>query len=298
MTPASIYTKLLEEWDDLLRRRPTFREPLAGYRPILEAWASWPTGAAPPLEWDATESRARWERGVPLLAEAGPVLDAADVETLLAPALELVLTACPEDPSVRRFAEAWDHGAVRPSDLVPSGGGIGSGAVREALGLSSEVFGFLACAGLRPPLENLLTPARAHFTEDLWSLGVCPFCGGPPGFTDLLENGGRRLACHLCGSVWLFPRLRCPFCGSTKSEHFMKLQGEGPDEGYLISGCKNCNAYLKELDRRVRWNGGLALVEDWGSPHLDLVARRAGYWRAVPTLMDLQQARTSPPPRP
>ena len=67
----------------------------------------------------------------------------------------------------------------------------------------------------------------------------------------------------------------------------MRLEPEDRDQGYLILGCNGCKAYLKELDRRVRWNGQSALVEDWGSPHLDLVASRAGYWRPVPTLLQL-----------
>jgi len=44
---------------------------------------------------------------------------------------------------------------------------------------------------------------------------------------------------------------------------------------------------VKEVDRRQRWNARTSIVEDWGSPHLDLVARRAGYWRAVPTLLEV-----------
>ena len=44
---------------------------------------------------------------------------------------------------------------------------------------------------------------------------------------------------------------------------------------------------MKEIDRRQRWNARSPLVEDWGSPHLDLVARRAGYRRAVPTLLEI-----------
>ena len=68
----------------------------------------------------------------------------------------------------------------------------------------------------------------------------------------------------------------------------MRFQGEEREEGYLLGACQACHGYVKELDRRVRWNAGSALVEDWGSPHLDLVARRRGYWRGIPTLVQLQ----------
>src|SRR5262249_46675594 len=72
-------------------------------------------------------------------------------------------------------------------------------------------------------------------------------------------------------------RVWCSFCGNTDSQGLRRLEPESGDEGYFISACTKCRGYLKELDRRVRWNGGPALVEDWGSPHLDLVARRSGY---------------------
>jgi len=40
-------------------------------------------------------------------------------------------------------------------------------------------------------------------------------------------------------------------------------------------------------ERRVRWNAGSALIEDWGSPHFDLTAHRTGYWRPIPTLVEV-----------
>src|SRR2546426_6826384 len=58
------YAKLLEEWNDLLTRRPTFREPLAPYRLVLEAWAEWPTEPVTPLRSEerrvGKECRSRW----------------------------------------------------------------------------------------------------------------------------------------------------------------------------------------------------------------------------------------------
>src|SRR5438093_865204 len=66
-----------------------------------------------------------------------------------------------------------------------------------------------------------------------------------------------------------------------------RLQAEGEDAGYVIAGCRACHAYVKELDRRERWNGGPPLLEDWGSPHLDVVARREGLVKPLPALLDL-----------
>ena len=276
---------LREAWDDLLRRRATLAETLAPYRAIIDAWAQ-PSRVAP-LAWSAGQCAAVWERGVPLLAEATVELDPEEMETWLAPAMDVVATLRPEEaPALQRFAEAWDAGELRPASLFPVQGRVG--VVGGEIGLDAGVVAFLSAAALRPPLERAFSACRDHPRDGVWELGVCPFCGGPPAFGDLIEDGRRRLACAVCGGDWIFARMRCPFCGETETKNLVRLEAaDAKEQGYIVSACRQCHGYLKELDRRVRWNGGPAAVEDWGTPHLDLVATRAGYWRPVPTLIQL-----------
>jgi FdhE protein len=275
---------LREAWRDLLARRHTLAPSLAPYGTLLDAWAGADPGVAP--SWKAADCHDRWQRGVPLLSGAPIDLGAEQIEPLLDVALALLASVAVAEPEcLRRFAEAWDAGRVRPESLLPQPGRVGS--IEDSHGLTPEAVSFLGCASLRPYLERLLEGSRAHLEDGAWELGACPFCGGPPGFGDILEDGRRRLACHLCGGGWIFPRLRCPFCGTDRTSDLGRLDLGGAEEGYFISTCAACRAYLKELDRRVRWNGGPALVEDWGSPHIDLAARRAGHWRPVPPLLCL-----------
>ena len=288
------YAKLLEEWEAVLARRPSFRELLAPSGEILAAWARWPADRLAPLRWSAAECGARWHRGVPLLADAPPpAIPADELEDLVVPAMELLAAIAPEGDAVRRFAEAWDRGEAGPADLFPGPGRVGSASVQQRLGLSSEFLAFLGAASLRPILEPYFADCRPHLDTHGWDLGICPFCGAPPGFADLLEDGKRRLACHLCGAGWIFSRLRCPYCGNRNAGDLLSFQAEDKEEGYAMTACRGCRGYLKELDRRVRWNAGSALIEDWGSPHLDLVAYRAGYWRAIPSLVQLQRPEDS-----
>ena len=281
-------TDLREEWTDLLGRRPEFRETLAVYEDLLEHWVRWSPVRLSPLPWGSAECRARWERGLPLLAEAPPAIHPAEIEDLLGAVMERV-AALREDAAtgLQRLAEAWDRGEIGPASLFPARGRVGSTAVADASGLPSDLLAVLAYGCLRPPFERYFGACRQHLDEHVWKLGLCPFCGGPAGFSDVLESGLRRLACHLCGGGWIFSRTRCPFCGNEESRDLVRLEAENREQGYVIHACERCHAYLKELDRRVRWNAQSALVEDWGSPHLDLVAKRAGYWRAVPTLVGL-----------
>ena len=255
------------------------------YTEILERWAAF-SPLLEPLSWPAERSRASWSRGVPLLAEAAPPLAAGDVEDLLGGVMEqLAALDSARAPALQRLAVAWDAGAVTPRALLPTREGIGDGTAEAASGLDADAVTVLACATLRPVLEAWLAPARAHFEGVEWGRGACPFCGAPPGFIDVIEGGHRRLACHFCGGAWGFAKLRCPLCGVEGTDALYRLRAEGADEGYVVSGCRRCHGYLKELDRRERWNGGPPLLEDWATPHLDVVARREGYRPAIPSLL-------------
>lgn len=261
------------------------RDSLAVYGAILAAWHAWSPDGVAALEWTTEACSERWARGVPLLAEhPGPVPPAA-VEDLIGSVMEILAAATDWGPGLQRFAEAWDRGDVGPSVLLPSRGRLVSAEAERISGLPAEALGVLAIAALRPALQHVLGRCHAHLTPHQWRLGVCPFCGAPPGFVDVVEDGRRRLACHLCGGAWAFAKVQCPFCGAGETRDLSRLEPEGRDQGYVISVCRRCHAYVKELDRRVRWDGGTALVEDWGSPHLDVAAARQGYWRATPSLL-------------
>lgn len=274
---------LREAWADLLRRRPAFADTLGVYGDLLEHWAS-AAVVVGPLGWPADDCRSRWARGVPLLVDAPPPLAAATVEESLSRVMELIAGLRPEAvEGLQRFAEAWDRGTITPTSLFPIRGRVG--IIDAVGGLDADLVAFLAVGSLRPWLEAYLSGCREHLGRGQWTLGVCPFCGAPPTFADVIEDGGRRLACSLCGGGWMFSRLRCPFCGNDDAKTLARLEPEAGDQGYFISTCNGCRAYLKELDRRVRWNGGPALVEDWGTPHFDLAAERQGYWRPAPPLL-------------
>jgi len=186
---------------------------------------------------------------------------------------------------LERFVRAWDGETIGPHDLLPAPGRIGSDAVTRLV--RADVAAVIAALVLRPPLDAYFARVRDALSDGDWTLGVCPFCGAPPGFADIVEDGRRRLACQMCGGAWPFSRTQCPFCGSHDTEQQVRLELGAADEGYFIAGCRACSSYLKELDRRTRWNGGPALVEDWGSPHYDVAARRQRYTRPAIALLEL-----------
>jgi hypothetical protein len=281
-------TDLREAWADLLRRRPSFGDTLAIYGGILEAWARWSPPASLTLAPAPEVWRVAWAGGTPLTAEAARALRREHVEDLVGAAMEALARLDPGmAAALEDFAAAWDGGRTGPAELLPSRARIGAEPEGSA-GLGADALAFVAGASLRPALEAFFAPAREAFAEGMWSLGICPFCGGPPGFIDVVEDGRRRMACHLCGGAWPFAKLRCPFCGVEGAAHQARLTPEeAREEGYVVTACRECRVYIKEVDRRSRWNAGPALIEDWGSPHFDLIARRQGYWRPIPSIVQL-----------
>jgi FdhE protein len=284
-------TDLREAWTEMLRRRNAFASTLAPYTDIVERWAASPV-TAPSATWTLDRCREIWQRGLPLAADTPPRLDAEAIEDLLGAAMEHLAAIAPaRGPALQRLAGAWDARALGADSLLPRRDGVGDGRVESATGLDADAVAFLASVALRPSLEAWLASAREHLAALTWDRGVCPFCGAPPGFIDVVEGGHRRLGCHFCGGDWGFAKLRCPLCGVEGTKDLYRLQAEAEDAGYVVSGCRACRGYLKELDRRERWNGGPPVLEDWATPHLDVIARREGYRKALPTLLDLAAAR-------
>jgi hypothetical protein len=277
---------LCAEWQGMLSRRTAMGDALSLWTPILEGWRDWDARGVTPLGWSDEECGQRWKSGVPLLADAEPTVPPETLEDLLGPLMErLALLSRDTAAALARFAEAWDAGIIGPSALFPSSGKEGL-ALRGELGVPDHLVGFLAHAGLRPLLEVWFARVRA-LPEGGWERGFCPWCGGAPSYGDLMEDGRRRLSCHLCGGSWPAARLTCPFCQARQSRDMVRLVAEGAEEGYFVEACLVCRGYLKGLDRRERWNGASPLVEDWGSPHLDYYAAREGYRRTTPSLAQL-----------
>ena len=285
------FAALRAEWAARIARHGDLATALGFWTPILDGWAAWRPAALAPLQWTAAECADRWKRGVSLIAEAKPELARPPIEELMGPLVERLAVAGTEEMhALRRFAEAWDAGAVGPGDLFPATGWAApdhaGGVLGKRLGVPGHFVALLAHAGLRPPLEGYFAAVR--FAPDgVWPSMACPWCGGPAAYAEIDARGGRRVACHLCGGCWAAAPGCCPFCERRQPGAVVAVLESSVEDGYFVEACDHCRGYLKGVDRRRRPTAGSALVEDWGSPHVDLHAAKRGYRRATPTLAHL-----------
>jgi hypothetical protein len=276
---------LRTEWETLLDRRADWRKPLGFWTRVLDAWAGWRPGDFRPLDWTPAACRERWGRGVPLLLEADLPLPREAIEGMIGPLIEpLALCGPDEEQALRAFARQWDDGAAGPADLLPLLGKGGSLGLGPARGGRVPLAAFLAQAGLRPPLETYFSRVRI-LPAGLWTASVCPWCGGSPGFVEIVADGGRRVCCHLCGGGWAPMATRCPWC--EEGDALVHLTGTAVEPGDIVEACRVCHGYVKGVDRRQRPTALSPLVEDWGSPHLDVLAMGSSYQRPTPSIAQL-----------
>lgn len=217
---------------------------------------------------DETALGDRLTRGLPLISfEQLPVdecgfaeLASAVVQLLLDYDSDLELEERPETPAQwwalarQRFDENRMQRRHDPPDVAQI-------AVDLALG---------------PYLAWVAERVMQHVQPELWGRGDCPVCGGAPDFATLGgDNGTRHLVCSRCESQWVFPRLMCPFCGT--SDHTMLSYYPGDDGVYRLYVCEACKAYLKTIDLREVTREIDLTVERITTVAMDAAARSAGY---------------------
>jgi formate dehydrogenase maturation protein FdhE len=129
---------------------------------------------------------------------------------------------------------------------------------------------------LKPYLEWAAEEVLRHLERERWKQGYCPVCGGAPDFAALdAETGSRRLLCSRCSSEWSYPRMKCPFCGTT--DHTKIFYYPGEKGVYRLYACRECMRYLKTIDLREVEGDVLLPVERITTIAMDAAARSEGY---------------------
>jgi FdhE protein len=129
---------------------------------------------------------------------------------------------------------------------------------------------------LKPYLEWAAEQVLQYVDQERWQRGHCPVCGGAPDLATLeAETGARHLLCSRCSSQWLYPRVKCPYCGTT--DHTKLFYYPSDDGVYRLYVCQECRRYLKTIDLREVEGEALLPVERITTVAMDAAARSEGY---------------------
>ncbi len=129
---------------------------------------------------------------------------------------------------------------------------------------------------LKPYLAWAADQVMPHVDQGHWRRDYCPACGGAPDFAVLDEEvGARRLVCSRCNAQWSYPRVGCPFCGT--SDHNQLSYYVGEDKSYRLYVCESCGRYLKTVDLRETTRVIQLPVERVTTLRMDAAAHQEGY---------------------
>ncbi len=149
-------------------------------------------------------------------------------------------------------------------------------ALSEGEESSSQLVDLAAGYALMPFLQRAAEVIMPHIKQEHWIERYCPVCGGQPEFAVLTEEAGaRHLLCSRCGSLWLYKRLECPFCGN--QDHTKLAYYPSEDEMYRLYTCQVCKRYLKAVDLRKARRKVHLPVEPLLTVAMDVAAQQEGY---------------------
>jgi FdhE protein len=151
---------------------------------------------------------------------------------------------------------------------------------------------FFAKAFLQPYARWLAESGARPMDRDLGDgENHCPFCGGPPQLSFLLnkeataESGNRDLLCSTCLSSWSFRRVVCANCGEERPSKLGYFQS--PEyEHVRVEACDTCRHYIKGIDL-TRLGLAVPLVDEVAAAPLDLWAQEHGYTKIELNLVGL-----------
>lgn len=264
--------------DEWLATHP-YLKPVAELHAAVDAVASGlsvPTIAIPRFENYLPDYRG----GVPLLQSDAVEFDFAPAENFL-----IALT--------RNLASAH-----LPGNLAAECHNLAASLQREDFLASARLARNLIsepCQGLLRFLgwtvfEMYLRPVLHAFAkwcdQDLWFRAFCPTCGSPPAVAQLVaidEGRARYLSCGCCRTCWLYHRRGCPFCGE-QNDHQLGSMSFEQESGIRIDYCSSCGSYLKTCSGECVTS---AMLSDWSSLHLDVLATDRGLKRPAASLYEI-----------
>ncbi len=270
---------LLKYIDRIMHQRPMAKEALAPFRDLVFLMRE----TEPEAKGVRVENRLKGikqEQGFPLFSRGDLPLDLDSASGLLERFLgHLMATEREDREGLKKALQCSEAEPEWPKMVFKAILGQDekalSGIARE-VDLDPMVLQFLGGVAMRPSLRALRDAVSDTIDKDRWEFGYCPLCGSQPDMAYFEKTGKRYLHCGLCGEEWPFPRVRCPFCDNHDHETLGYFQAD-EEEGFRVYFCKQCQRYVKTLDKRVIEEAAPLELEYLATLHLDVLAAEHGF---------------------
>jgi FdhE protein len=281
--PADVQEALVE-LNRLKQDRPALADLAGELADLLPVLYSDPIVETVP-EIQPDRAAEQWISGVPMLRNVGLTLDFPSFRRRWQGICKVLAR---RRPDARALVQVLEKGNLDPQWHLDE---ILAGRIESvhgsALSLGIEVSlaasvwwlaQFPVLSHVREKLETVNRQGAPAPLSGQTEHGFCPYCGSSPRFGEFrgLEQT-RWLRCLLCAAAWEFPRLRCPFCGTTDHRRLGYLHVEGEENRLRAATCDDCRHHLKMQSTLTALTPPHLLVADLATLHLDLIAADRGY---------------------
>jgi len=279
--------KITERIDEITSERPSHKEVLAFLKQVMtEQYKVKPGIDVDPVNIDRGLLEVKNKEGFPLVNRTDLKMDIPSATTLFKGLCETLKQNDKISQDIERITRAVDGGELDLVDLFDK-------AVREdrdymlhvsdRLALQGGLLFFLAQNSLQPIFEAYADKLKGYVDQEKWWRGYCPICGSKPVIAELVGAERKKfLVCSCCGYEWRFNRIRCPFCENEEPQAFKFFYTENEGKAYRVETCQKCKKYIKTVDTEELEEEMIPAVEDMGTLHLDILAKKEGYTREVP----------------
>jgi FdhE protein len=271
--------ELTQKIDRLIQQRPVYREALSVYKELL----GFADGARPGITYkqgDASVRESKVKEGFPLFSRGSLPIDHEHAAVLFQHLLEHLSSTQRKDRAALNQAVKRAQGdpdwVKEVIGAVLSGDEAKTAELAHDAGLSPPVATFVSRMALQPSLRSFRQSAAEEIPGGTWKYGYCSLCGSFPDIAYFSDEGKRFLHCGLCGHVWNYKRITCPFCGEQRPDELGYFTSEEA-EGYRVDFCRKCKHYIKTVDMRLIKDPAPLEVENLITLHLDMLAHNQGF---------------------
>jgi FdhE protein len=291
-----------QELDRIIKRINVIEKKRTGYKEILgffkyimrEQYKIKPLIQVEQIEINEETVKNQMKEGFPLMDKKDMKLD-MDLATTLFKNICRTLQKYHKNaaPEIKKINQALRKGEIDLKELfgkLIAGDKAYLDSIGENNGFNAWLLRFLSESSINPFFEAYAEKLKGHVDQESWWKGYCPVCGSAPVTGELrIDAGERFLQCSSCAFKWRFKRVTCPFCGNEDQKKLRYFNTETDGKAYRVDVCDECKKYIKTIDLREVQEEIVPIVEDMGTLHLDIIAKKEGYTRGVPGILEMEQ---------
>lgn len=290
--------KIIKRINVIEKNRPSHKEILDFFKCIIrEQYKIKPLIKVKRIDINEETAKQQMREGFPLIDKKELKFDLDSAATLfknISKVLQRKEKVAPEIKNINKAIRSNEIDLKELFEKLIAGDKEYLDSIAENAKFNKWILLFLAESSIHPMLEAYAEKLKGHVDQESWFRDYCPVCGSAPVLGEIRNvegvEGARFLVCSSCSFEWRFRRLACPFCGNEDHKKLRYFNTEADGKAYRVDVCEECKKYIKTIDFRELKEEVIPLIDDIGTLHLDIIAKKEGYKRGISGVLEMEKS--------